>query len=245
MPIKLVQPHDLQESPYQTRNDLSVIHVQDLVRSIRRNGQDEPCEAYQDDNGKLTLIDGHRRVLACAELGRKVRVRIVPKPDMTDILGRTFRRNSVRRPHSTAAVIMAYMHQRVQDSGCGVTKAIIRELSHELNIRYTKVRQCLLYWRKLVEKDPAAAKRAVKEKWSEGEVRVALGLPTQRQHKAKQDHWGTMRPEHVVIRRDPDGQMWMDCRMRADADAELLAAYYRSRRWPEPVIVADEERAPA
>lgn len=64
--IKLVYCGRFKPNPYSTRNDVSVASINDLVQSIRLNGQDDPVEAYRDDDGKLVIVDGHRRVLACA-----------------------------------------------------------------------------------------------------------------------------------------------------------------------------------
>jgi hypothetical protein len=233
-----IDPCSLRENPYQTRSDVSVVGIGDLVQSIRRNGQDEAVEVYVDDDGQYTILEGHRRVLACAALGRKVRCRVVKKPDEVDLLQTIWRRNTCRRNHTPSAVMISYVFNRVkQCDRDGERRRTLREMSHELGVGYEKLRSCFALYKKLDKLSPQLSKQALKEKWSENEIRVCLGLPHQKAHKAKVPWNGPVRPMRVFIQRDKEGQLWMQCRMQPDTDPELLRDYYASKRWPEPQIL--------
>jgi hypothetical protein len=233
-----IDPCSLRENPYQTRSDVSVVGIGDLVQSIRRNGQDEAVEVYVDDDGQYTILEGHRRVLACAALGRKVRCRVVKKPDEVDLLQTIWRRNTCRRNHTPSAVMISYVFNRVkQCDRDGERRRTLREMSHELGVGYEQLRSCFALYKKLDKLSPQLSKQALKEKWSENEIRVCLGLPHQKAHKAKVPWNGPVRPMRVFIQRDKEGQLWMQCRMQPDTDPELLRDYYASKRWPEPQIL--------
>lgn len=79
-------------------------------------------------------------------------------------------------------------------------------------------------------------------KWSEQEIRVFLGMPHQREHKARRMNYSLVRPDKVWIFVDDQGRKYMTCEMNPLADLEVLRAYYHSRKWPEPEILADGHR---
>jgi ParB/RepB/Spo0J family partition protein len=230
--IKLY-PHDLRENPFQTRNDLSVGRIGDLVRSIKHNGQDEPIEVYRDVDGKWTILEGHRRTLACAQLGTTVRCRVVKKPLDSEIMQMIYRRNTVRRDHTPSGVICGWIDARVERARAQHYRVTLRDCARELCMSYVKVRQCYSLYKKLKQLDARAADRCVREKWSEAELRVAVGMPVQREHKGKRPLMGNMKPLYVVLHEDPDGQRWLSCKVAAGADPQVLCEYYESLRgWP-------------
>jgi hypothetical protein len=245
MGIKLLSAFDLRENPYQTRSDVSVCVISDLVRSIRLNGQDEPCEVYVDGDGLYTIFEGHRRVLACAALGRKVRCRVIKKPPESEILQTIYRRNTVRHNHRPGAVMIDSVWKTIQEQQASGKKVSFRRCAMELGISYKRLREIYALWKKLYVKDVRLAMKAVKERWSEPEIRVALGLPSQREHYAKRPWYGPMRPKGVTIHRDGEGKLWMSCLMGDDVDPELLKEYYWQKHWPEPVMDPSVEQPKA
>lgn len=237
-----LDPLVLRPSPYQTRPAVSECLINDLLRSIRIAGQEQACEIYVEDDSYI-IFDGHRRVIACAALGRPVLCKIIEPPDVKAAIGVLYRLNTVRRNHQPSAVVMSYLWKRLQDSRRRGVKMTIRRLSQELNIGYEAARQLVRWWRLLTEKDPRLADKAVKERWSLPEIKVALGLPCQREIKGLRGSWGVARPERVVMVKNQDGTLSMQCQMPKNASPELISAYFRSKRWPEPQMAPDGQKA--
>jgi ParB/RepB/Spo0J family partition protein len=76
MEIKEVAISDVEVSEFNTRKDLADgqidSSIEDLARSIEKQGLLSPITVYQNENGKYALIAGQRRLLACKYLGWSV-----------------------------------------------------------------------------------------------------------------------------------------------------------------------------
>lgn len=97
-----VDPDLVDPSPHRDRVDLS---FQDeafvsLRESILANGQEIPILCYKEDR-RYVAIWGHRRLEACRQLGRKVRILVTEQGDLKDRLRRMVRENEDREPVST------------------------------------------------------------------------------------------------------------------------------------------------
>lgn len=73
MEIKEIAISDIEVSEFNTRKDLADGQIdstiEDLARSIEKQGLLSPITVYQNENGKYALIAGQRRLLACKYLG--------------------------------------------------------------------------------------------------------------------------------------------------------------------------------
>jgi len=73
MEIKEITISDIEVSEFNTRKDLADGQIdstiEDLARSIEKQGLLSPITVYQNENGKYALIAGQRRLLACKHLG--------------------------------------------------------------------------------------------------------------------------------------------------------------------------------
>jgi len=56
------------------------VPIEDKVRDIKQNGQLTPALAYQRQDGRVILLDGHGRKEACERLGKPLMVRFVKEP---------------------------------------------------------------------------------------------------------------------------------------------------------------------
>ena len=229
-----LSPHELHESPWQTRDAQQVAKIEDLIRSIRLNGQDEAVEVYKDGD-QWVIFEGHRRVLACAHLGRDVRCRVVKKPEDQFMIETIFRRNTCRRNHRPGSVLINHVRSKLQEHSRAGLRKSFRRVALELGVNYEKLRRLYSLWMVLNRKDAREAQSAVREQWSEQEIRVALGLPHDQQHRGARAWYGPVKPLEVVIHRNDQG-LWMTCKMQDDADPELIKEYYHSRKWPNPVV---------
>lgn len=76
MEIKEIAISDIEISKFNTRKDLADGQIdstiEDLARSIEKQGLLSPITVYQNENGKYALIAGQRRLLACKYLGWSV-----------------------------------------------------------------------------------------------------------------------------------------------------------------------------
>ncbi len=54
--------------------------IEDMVSDLKKNGQITPVPGYESAPGKITIIDGHRRLQALTRLGKDMFVRIIDKP---------------------------------------------------------------------------------------------------------------------------------------------------------------------
>jgi len=73
MEIKEIAISEIEVSEFNTRKDLADGQIdstiEDLARSIEKQGLLSPITVYQNTNGKYALIAGQRRLLACKYLG--------------------------------------------------------------------------------------------------------------------------------------------------------------------------------
>jgi ParB family chromosome partitioning protein len=73
MEIKEITISEIEVSEFNTRKDLADGQIdstiEDLARSIEKQGLLSPITVYQKENGKFALIAGQRRLLACKYLG--------------------------------------------------------------------------------------------------------------------------------------------------------------------------------
>jgi ParB/RepB/Spo0J family partition protein len=90
----------IQEDQYQPRQDLGVSGEENgLLLSIGEYGIEQPIVVSEDENGKYTIIDGHRRFDCAKKLGlTTVPCRIYPKLSPGEFESRRYQIQNNRRP---------------------------------------------------------------------------------------------------------------------------------------------------
>lgn len=238
----LLDPSELDLADHHPRSSASTYAVQDLVRSIRFNGQLDPIEVIRQPSGRYAIHDGARRTLACLELGFQIRARVIPSGTTEDMFLAYAQRHRVRRPVQPGAVHLEYIYRQIE-MRTGSRRRAIAHLASAMTMKRGRVVQLYEMWA-LIRKR-GEDRRAIAERWSYQNILVALGGPAQRERKGKVKRplWSAARPESVAITRDDSGAVVMTCRMPKDATPEELRAYYQGRRWPRPELVTTEKTA--
>jgi ParB family chromosome partitioning protein len=93
----------LKDSAYNARVWYSVEEIEETLTSLQKNGQDVPVSGYIDDDGKITVVDGSKRLRAARAGGiETLRVEIKRRPDSSKALYLMSRRMNVERSTQTA-----------------------------------------------------------------------------------------------------------------------------------------------
>lgn len=93
----------LKDSPYNARVWYSIEEIDEISTSLQRNGQDVPVAGYVDEDGKVTVVDGSKRLRAARAGGvEQLRVEIRARPESTKEMYLTSRRMNVERSTQTA-----------------------------------------------------------------------------------------------------------------------------------------------
>ncbi len=93
----------LKDSPYNARVWYSIEEIDEISTSLQRNGQDVPVAGYVDEDGKVTVVDGSKRLRAARAGGvEQLRVEIRSRPESAKEMYLTSRRMNVERSTQTA-----------------------------------------------------------------------------------------------------------------------------------------------
>ena len=94
---RLVDPNAIQMSAVMDRIDPSD-GLDDLVSSIREHGQKVPVLVRRTLDGTLEIVYGRRRLLACRELGQKVRATVMEMTDEEALIAQGVENNARQDP---------------------------------------------------------------------------------------------------------------------------------------------------
>jgi len=94
---RLIDPNAIQMSAVMDRIDPSD-GLDDLVSSIREHGQKVPVLVRRTSNGPLEIVYGRRRLLACRELGQKVRATVMEMTDEEALIAQGVENNARQDP---------------------------------------------------------------------------------------------------------------------------------------------------
>tara|TARA_R100000789_G_scaffold59068_3_gene56854 strand:- start:35 stop:958 length:924 start_codon:yes stop_codon:yes gene_type:complete len=94
---RLIDPNAIQMSAVMDRIDPSD-GLDDLVSSIREHGQKVPVLVRRTSNGYLEIVYGRRRLLACRELGQKVRATVMQMTDEEALIAQGVENNARQDP---------------------------------------------------------------------------------------------------------------------------------------------------
>ncbi len=94
---RLIDPNAIQMSAVMDRIDPSD-GLDDLVLSIREHGQKVPVLVRRTLDGTLEIVYGRRRLLACRELGQKVRATVMVMTDEEALIAQGVENNARRDP---------------------------------------------------------------------------------------------------------------------------------------------------
>lgn len=94
---RLIDPNAIQMSAVMDRIDPSD-GLDDLVSSIREDGQKVPVLVRRTSNGSLEIVYGRRRLLACRELGQKVRATVMEMTDEEALIAQGVENNARQDP---------------------------------------------------------------------------------------------------------------------------------------------------
>lgn len=94
---RLIDPNAIQMSAVLDRIDPSD-GLDDLVSSIREHGQKVPVLVRRTSKGSLEIVYGRRRLLACRELGQKVRATVMEMTDEEALIAQGVENNARQDP---------------------------------------------------------------------------------------------------------------------------------------------------
>lgn len=94
---RLIDPNAIQMSAVMDRIDPSD-GLDDLVSSIREHGQKVPVLVRRTSDGPLEIVYGRRRLLACRELGQKVRATVMEMTDEEALIAQGVENNARQDP---------------------------------------------------------------------------------------------------------------------------------------------------
>jgi ParB family chromosome partitioning protein len=93
----------LKDSPYNARVFYSIEEIDETSMSMQRNGQDVAVSGYVDNDGKIVVVDGSKRLRAAKAGGiENLRVEIKRRPESAKELYLMSRRMNVERSTQTA-----------------------------------------------------------------------------------------------------------------------------------------------
>lgn len=117
-----LDPSSISDSEFEDRLPYGPEDLEDLVTSIRENGQQIPILVHRAASGQYQIIYGRRRLAAIRQLGMKVRALITEMDDQQRIIAQGIE-NSVRRDLSF--IEKAIFAHRLR--GAGIEEATIRQ----------------------------------------------------------------------------------------------------------------------
>ena len=94
---RLIDPNAIQMSAVMDRIDPSD-GLDELVSSIREHGQKVPVLVRRTAHGPLEIVYGRRRLLACRELGQKVRATVMQMTDEEPLIAQGVENNARQDP---------------------------------------------------------------------------------------------------------------------------------------------------
>ena len=94
---RLIDPNAIQMSAVMDRIDPSD-GLDELVSSIREHGQKVPVLVRRTAHGPLEIVYGRRRLLACRELGQKVRATVMQMTDEEALIAQGVENNARQDP---------------------------------------------------------------------------------------------------------------------------------------------------
>lgn len=94
---RLIDPNSIRMSAVMDRIDPSD-GLADLIASIRDHGQKVPVLVRRTQDGALEIVYGRRRLLACRELGQKVRATVMEMTDEEALIAQGVENNARQDP---------------------------------------------------------------------------------------------------------------------------------------------------